>query len=238
MRPYSYLRAGRALAVAAVASTAVLLAALPAIAATTPTPAVASASVQSHPVAQAARAKVTIGARRLNVVAGRHTTVSGRLVGRGRGHVVLLQRAAAHGRWVTIDRDATNRAGRFRLSSRVSRTGTTMVRVRVRHDSVLRAGVRTVGHLNVFRTVNASWYGPGLFGGPLACGGSLGFATLGVANKTLPCGTKVTLRYHGHTVHVRVIDRGPFVAGREYDLTQATKQALHFGDVGTLLATK
>jgi len=234
MRPYSYLRAGRALAVAGVPTAAVALAALPAIA-TTPTHAVAPAS--HHPVAQAARAKVSIRHRRLNVVAGRHTTVSGRLVGRGSGHVVLLQRAAAHGRWVTIDRDATNHHGRFRLSSRVSRTGTTMLRVRVRHDRALRASVRSVGHLNVFRTVSASWYGPGLYGGLLACGGTLGFSTMGVAHRTLPCGTKVALRYRGRTVRVRVIDRGPFVAGRDYDLTQATKTALHFGDVGTLLAT-
>jgi rare lipoprotein A len=236
MRPFWYVRAGRAITVAGIPSAAMALAAMPAIAATTPTHAVAPASVQS-PVAQAARAKVSIRHRRLNVVAGRHTSVSGRLVGRGSGHVVLLQRTAAHGRWVTMDRDATNHAGRFRLSSRVSQTGTTMLRVRVRHDRVLRSSVRSVGHLNVFRAVNASWYGPGFFGGPLACGGSLGFTTMGVANKTLPCGTKVTLRYHGRAVHVRVIDRGPYVAGREYDLTQATKTALHFGDVGTLLAT-
>jgi rare lipoprotein A (peptidoglycan hydrolase) len=53
-----------------------------------------------------------------------------------------------------------------------------------------------------------------------------------VANKTLPCGTVVFLRYHGHKVEVPVIDRGPFVAGREFDLTEATKRALGFGDTG------
>ena len=55
---------------------------------------------------------------------------------------------------------------------------------------------------------------------------------MGVANKTLPCGTLVTLRYDGRTVRVAVIDRGPYVAGREFDLTEATKQALGFGGVG------
>ena len=242
MRPFVYLRASRALVAAGVPATAFAFAALPALAKNTvdtTTHAVAPASsAKVAPVAHTARARVVIHSRRLNVVSGRHTAVSGRLVGRGRGHIVVLQRAAAHGRWVTIDRDATNRTGRFRLQSRVSRVGTTMVRVRVRPDRAVRAGGRTVGHLNVFRAVNASWYGPGLWGGALACGGSLGFTTMGVANKTLPCGTKVTLRYRGHTVHVRVIDRGPYVAGREYDLTAATKAALHFGDVGTLLATK
>ena len=55
---------------------------------------------------------------------------------------------------------------------------------------------------------------------------------MGVANKTLPCGTLVTLRYDGRTVRVPVVDRGPYVAGREFDLTEATKQALGFGGVG------
>jgi rare lipoprotein A (peptidoglycan hydrolase) len=47
----------------------------------------------------------------------------------------------------------------------------------------------------------------------------------------------VTLRYRGHRVRVPVIDRGPYVAGREYDLTTATKQALHFPSTGSLWAT-
>jgi rare lipoprotein A (peptidoglycan hydrolase) len=47
----------------------------------------------------------------------------------------------------------------------------------------------------------------------------------------------VTLRYHGHTVRVPVIDRGPYVAGREFDLTEATKRALGFGDLGEVWAT-
>jgi rare lipoprotein A len=81
----------------------------------------------------------------------------------------------------------------------------------------------------VFHLAGASWYGGG---GTLACGGTLTSSTLGVANKTLPCGTWVTLRYRGRKVRVRVIDRGPYVAGREFDLTEATKRALGFGDIG------
>ena len=80
-----------------------------------------------------------------------------------------------------------------------------------------------------YRLAGASWYGGG---GGLACGGTLTSSTLGVANKTLPCGTRVWLRYHGRKVRVRVIDRGPYVAGREFDLTEATKRALGFGDTG------
>ena len=47
----------------------------------------------------------------------------------------------------------------------------------------------------------------------------------------------MTLRYHGRTVRVPVIDRGPFVAGRDYDLTYATKLALGAGDVSVIWAS-
>ncbi|HVW47770.1 MAG TPA: septal ring lytic transglycosylase RlpA family protein, partial [Solirubrobacterales bacterium] len=73
-------------------------------------------------------------------------------------------------------------------------------------------------------------------GNGVACGGTLEPGTLGVANKTLPCGTMVKLRYGGHQITVPVIDRGPYVAGREYDLTEATKERLGFPGVGDVLA--
>ena len=47
----------------------------------------------------------------------------------------------------------------------------------------------------------------------------------------------MTLRLNGRSVRVPVVDRGPFVAGREFDLTEATKQALGFGDTGALWST-
>jgi rare lipoprotein A (peptidoglycan hydrolase) len=61
---------------------------------------------------------------------------------------------------------------------------------------------------------------------------------LGVAHKTLPCGARVTLRRGTRTVRVRVIDRGPYVAGREFDLTQATAERLRFGGHGSILTTR
>jgi len=102
-------------------------------------------------------------------------------------------------------------------------------------DATDFAARRPLGRLNVYRLAEASWYGGG---GGLACGGELTSSTMGVANKTLPCGTLVTLRYGDRTVQVRVIDRGPYVAGREFDLTEATKQALGFGDTGEVWSTR
>jgi rare lipoprotein A (peptidoglycan hydrolase) len=53
-------------------------------------------------------------------------------------------------------------------------------------------------------------------------------ALVGVAHRTLPCGTKVTLFYHGHTLRAPVVDRGPYANGASWDLTAATAQQLGF----------
>jgi rare lipoprotein A len=108
------------------------------------------------------------------------------------------------------------------------------VRLRFAGSASGLASHRRLGRLNVYRVAEASWYGGG---GSLACGGELTSTTMGVANKTLPCGTLVTLRYDGRTVRVPVVERGPYVAGREFDLTEATKQALGFGGVGEVWST-
>jgi rare lipoprotein A len=104
------------------------------------------------------------------------------------------------------------------------------------NDKRVRASHSKVRHLTSYRLAGASYYGPGLYGNGVACGGTLEPDTLGVANKTLPCGTKVKLRYHGRQVTVPVIDRGPYVAGRDYDLTEATKDRLGFPGVGDVMA--
>jgi rare lipoprotein A len=97
---------------------------------------------------------------------------------------------------------------------------------------------RRIGRMNVYRVALASWYGPGLYGRRTGCGGTLGYSQLGVAHKSLPCGTKVTLRHHGRRVRVPVIDRGPYVGAREYDLTAATARKLRFHGHGGILTTR
>lgn len=80
-----------------------------------------------------------------------------------------------------------------------------------------------------FRNTVASWYGPGLWGNRTACGQTLRPWTYGVAHKTLRCGTRVRVCKY-RCVTTRVIDRGPFVSGREFDLTQAVKNAIGMGN--------
>jgi rare lipoprotein A (peptidoglycan hydrolase) len=72
------------------------------------------------------------------------------------------------------------------------------------------------------------------FGLPIACGGVLHVPQLGVANKELPCGTEVLFRYGNRAIRVPVIDRGPYIAGREWDLTGATAEALGFPGLGPI----
>ncbi len=85
-----------------------------------------------------------------------------------------------------------------------------------------------------FRSAGASWYGPGLWGRKTACGETLRPNTLGVAHRNLPCGTAVKFVYHGHALITQVIDRGPYVKGRAWDLTAAASEALEFEGVGML----
>jgi peptidoglycan hydrolase-like protein with peptidoglycan-binding domain len=83
----------------------------------------------------------------------------------------------------------------------------------------------------------ATWYGPGFFGNTTACGQTLTRRTLGVAHKTLPCGSKVVLRYKGRFIRTTVIDRGPFANHAKWDLAQATAEALHFEYTDRVRAT-
>lgn len=132
----------------------------------------------------------------------------------------------------------SGRDGAFALRWRPGRIGSYLVRAYGLHDSRVRASVSAARRVTAYRPASASYYGPGLYGGTLACGGTLQPGTLGVASKTLPCGSKVTLRYRGRTVTVPVVDRGPYVAGRDFDLTAATRARLRFPSTGVLLSSR
>jgi len=82
--------------------------------------------------------------------------------------------------------------------------------------------------------VLASWYGPGFYGNKTACGQTYTPEILGVAHLTLPCGTRLVLTYGSRSITVTVIDRGPYVAGRAIDLSNATRLALGCTDLCTV----
>ena len=167
-----------------------------------------------------------------NVLVGQDVALVGVATPRVARRAVVVQ-ALQDSRWVAVAHAVTGRRGVFVERFWPRRLGRLALRVRASgiaaRRTLLRGGVATVYH-----EVVASWYGPG---GVTACGEPLGVATMGVANKTLPCGTMVTLRYRGRSVRVPVIDRGPFVPGRDYDLTYATRLALGAGDVSEVWAS-
>jgi hypothetical protein len=184
-----------------------------------------------------ARTSFAVRRAQLNVLDSHRATVTGTLKeGRHAGQAGRLVQLQAFGRrgWRTLTSTHTRGGGRFRVSYLPHTLLSERVRLRFPGNALAHSSRRALGRLSVYRLAGASWYGGG---GGLACGGWLTSSTLGVANKTLPCGTLVTLHYGSHTIRVPVIDRGPYVAGREFDLTEATKRALGFGDTGEVWST-
>lgn len=163
---------------------------------------------------------------------GRTLAIRGTVVPRGvrtlkvrvRGEGVVTTRTRANGRFAVrwTPRSAGDFSYRVRALPSEKSTGDASLR---RKFSALRPG-------------HASYYGPGLYGNGVACGGTLTPSTRGVAHKYLPCGTRVTLQYGNRTVVARVIDRGPYIAGRDWDLTEQTRNDLGFGGVGVVWTNK
>jgi rare lipoprotein A len=81
----------------------------------------------------------------------------------------------------------------------------------------------------------ATWFGPGFYGHTTACGQTLTPAVVGVANRTLPCGTLVKFGYKGRAAVVPVIDRGPYAHnGAQWDLTTGAASVLGMADTARL----
>jgi rare lipoprotein A (peptidoglycan hydrolase) len=64
-----------------------------------------------------------------------------------------------------------------------------------------------------------------------ACGVLVGPHTEGVSHPVLPCGVRIYVTYHGEHVLTQVIDRGPYLPGREFDLTPALAARLGLSGV-------
>ncbi|MDR1929518.1 MAG: septal ring lytic transglycosylase RlpA family protein [Treponema sp.] len=81
----------------------------------------------------------------------------------------------------------------------------------------------------------ASWYGPEFNGRPTASGEIFDSSRLTAAHPILPFGTrlKITNRNNNKAVVVRVNDRGPFVAARVIDISQAAAAQLDMLNTGT-----
>ena len=172
-------------------------------------------------------ARFVLKARQHAVLGGGPVHVAGTLRPELPGRVVRLQGHTPTG-WRTLSTSRTGARGGFRLG--FSPAAGTGERLRMLFGGDGRNGrtVQPAGNATVFDSTVASWYDDG---GNTACGFHAG---LGVANRTLPCGTKVAFHYGTRTVTAVVDDRGPYVGDREWDLNQNTAAALGFAGVGTV----
>ena len=96
---------------------------------------------------------------------------------------------------------------------------------------LLVAGVLSVGSLAAAGEAQAeplvaSWYGPGFEGAITASGQPFDPYGYTAAHPYLPFGTQLLVSYGGNSVVVTVTDRGPFVPGRQIDLSQGAAQAI------------
>jgi rare lipoprotein A len=117
--------------------------------------------------------------------------------------------------------------GSFAASWRTTRPGPVTIRALLQGNqaSSANASPPTLS-VTVYRRSIATLYGPGFWGHRTACGTILRRRTVGVANRTLPCGTEVQVYYDGTVATVPVIDRGPYAHHANWDLTMATARAL------------
>jgi rare lipoprotein A len=163
-----------------------------------------------------------------NAFLGRKVRFRGAVEQRLAGHTVAVQYL-----------DPVTQAWTPQARTTVRPDGTYLARWRARHlgqfqlRAVVSGGARSASvspqlSLTVFRPAIATWYGPGLYGHQTACGIELTPDLVGVAHRSLPCGTNVAVRYGSRTLVVPVVDRGPFGSDARWDLTEAAAQQLGF----------
>src|SRR4051812_2752630 len=165
---------------------------------------------------------------------GRVTRFRGALPDVPPGGAVQIERLdAARGR-VAEARATAGAGGSFVARWRPRVVGRFTVRAVSPRAAVQAATAAPTAPVTVYRPAVATWYGPGLYGHHTACGQVLSHRIMGVAHRTLPCGTPVEISLGAHTVTVPVIDRGPFGATARYDLTSATAHALGMTETTTI----
>lgn len=214
-----------------------LLRVVPANAAAAPRLSPQIAAAGGAPVAPSAahavsvRAHFSVPTSTHPVVGGGRAYVRGRLLPAQAGRRVRLLANTGRG-WRTLATRRTGPRGGFVLPVSAGGTGQRSLRVSFAGDRLNAGTSAHAGNVTAFRQSLASWYNDG---GATACGFH---AQFGVANKSLPCGTKVTFRLGGRSVNAVVDDRGPYVGGREWDLNQNTAAALGFGGVGIIWSSR
>ena len=174
---------------------------------------------------------------------GQVATLKGTVARTARGRVLRVQRFdEAAQTWRSEARTVVGRRGRFlvRWSPRVLGQQRIRATLQRRRSATVTSASPEVS-VRVFKPAMATWYGPGLYGNTTACGQKLTKELVGIAHKSLPCGTMVEVAYRGTSIVVPVVDRGPFVKGMTWDLTSAAAEQLGFAEtarIGALVQSK
>jgi rare lipoprotein A len=183
-----------------------------------------------NPLVQARGEGIAVMVRSTALLRGRMRIAGSAAPGAG---TVSIERKDAVAGWVLVASAAVAADGRFVAVWHPDHVGPATLRAVAGASAAGVSGEDPSApqlDVSVYRPGIASWYGPTARGETTACGVPLTRWTLGVAHRPLPCGTPVALYYKGRSVVVPVIDRGPYVKGRSWDLTRATFDALGGGD--------
>lgn len=157
------------------------------------------------------------------------------------GDLVDIQRQSSAETWQTVSQATVAADGSFAASWLPSTSGLVGFRATLEGPagsaqaaSAAPPSASPTLAVTIYRNARATIYGPGFYGHETACGFRLSASMLGVASRTLKCGTEVSIAYDGQSITVPVIDRGPFANGASWDLTAATAAALGDPDTETV----
>ncbi len=167
---------------------------------------------------------------------GHGATLTGTAPRRARGRVVRVQRYDEATRsWRPEARTVVGRRGRFAVRWSPQVLGQQRIRATLqRRRSATVTNASPEVSVRVFKPGMATWYGPGLYGNTTACGQVMTKDLVGVAHKSLPCGTLVEVVHRGTSIVVPVVDRGPYAKGMTWDLTAAAAKQLGFTETARI----
>jgi rare lipoprotein A len=174
-----------------------------------------------------------------SAVLRRSVTFSGTAPSAAAGETITIERSGHETgwRWAPTASATVAPGGSFSVLWQANHIGRFAIRAIVAAPGKAQAASATPSlTMTVFRPSLATQYGPGFYGHRTACGQRLRPGTIGVANRTLKCGTSVAIVYDGRMLVVPVIDRGPYANHADWDLTMATGRALGISGTAEIAA--
>jgi rare lipoprotein A len=164
-----------------------------------------------------------------NALLGKKVRFRGAVESRLAGRDVVVQHLDPTTQaWTKQARTTVKPDGSFVARWRARRIGQFRLRALVGGGDAHASSTSPELPLTVYRPAIATWYGPGFYGNKTACGMELTEELVGIAHRSLPCGTNVAVRYGSRTLVLPVVDRGPFSVDAKWDLTAAAAEQLGF----------